>query len=89
VVAAGATSVNLRKIDPARVWKLIEQEEITHLCAAPTVVISLANDQSARPQPPRRGGPIHLATGGAAPSPTTIAQMSALGVDVIHLYGLT
>jgi fatty-acyl-CoA synthase len=30
-----------------------------------------------------------MATGGAPPSPTTIAQMAALGVEVIHLYGLT
>jgi fatty-acyl-CoA synthase len=89
VVAAGATSVNLRKVDPPRVWELIEREGVTHLCAAPTVVIGLANDPSARPQAPRRGGPIRLATGGAPPSPTTIAQMSALGVEVIHLYGLT
>jgi fatty-acyl-CoA synthase len=89
VVAAGATSVNLRKVDPPRVWDLIEREGVTHLCAAPTVVIGLANDPSARPQSPRRGGPIRLATGGAPPSPTTIAQMSALGVEVIHLYGLT
>ena len=89
VVAAGATSVNLRKVDPPRVWDLIEREGVTHLCAAPTVVIGLANDPSARPQAPRRGGLIRLATGGAPPSPTTIAQMSALGVEVIHLYGLT
>ena len=89
VVAAGATSVNLRKVDPPQVWDLIEREGVTHLCAAPTVVIGLANDPSARPQAPRRGGPIRLATGGAPPSPTTIAQMSALGVEVIHLYGLT
>jgi fatty-acyl-CoA synthase len=89
VVAAGATSVNLRKVDPPRVWDLIEQEAVTHLCAAPTVVIGLANDPSARPQAPRRGDPIRLATGGAPPAPTTIAQMGALGVEVIHLYGLT
>jgi fatty-acyl-CoA synthase len=89
VVAAGATSVNLRKVDPPQVWDLIEREGVTHLCAAPTVVISVANDPSARRQEPRRGGPIRLATGGAPPSPTTIAQMSALGVEVIHLYGLT
>jgi fatty-acyl-CoA synthase len=32
---------------------------------------------------------ITVATGGAPPSPTTIAQMNALGVNVTHLYGLT
>jgi fatty-acyl-CoA synthase len=89
VTAAGATHLPVRRVDPPRVWDLIERQHVTHLCGAPTVVISLANDRSARAQPARRNGPIRFATGGAPPSPTTIAQMSALGVEVIHLYGLT
>src|SRR6185437_17073147 len=43
VTAAGAAHVCLPKIDPARVFALIEEEQITMLCAAPTVLISLAN----------------------------------------------
>ena len=85
--AAGATHVTIRRVDPPLVWDLIERENVTHLCAAPTVVIMLANDPSARPQ--QRAQPVKLATGGAPPSPTTIAQMAALGVEVIHLYGMT
>jgi fatty-acyl-CoA synthase len=85
--AAGATHVTLRRIDPPHVWDLFEREGITHLCAAPTVVIGLANDPAARPQ--RRPVPIRLATGGAPPSPTTIAQMARLGVEITHLYGMT
>ncbi len=87
VIAAGATSVTLRKVEPALVWDLIERERVTHLCAAPTVLISLANDPSARQRP--RTHRVQVATGGAPPSPTTIAQMAQLGVEVIHLYGLT
>jgi fatty-acyl-CoA synthase len=60
---------------------------VTHFCAAPTVVVALANDPSAMPQ--TRSQPIRLGTGGAPPSPTTVAQMAALGLDVIHLYGMT
>ncbi|HEX8967655.1 MAG TPA: acyl--CoA ligase family protein [Chloroflexota bacterium] len=89
VTAAGGTHVALRRVDPPHVWDLIEREGVTHLCGAPTVVISLANDPSARSQPARRGVPVRFATGGAPPSPTTIAQMSDLGVEVLHLYGLT
>jgi fatty-acyl-CoA synthase len=85
--AAGATHVTMRRVDPPLVWDLIEREGVTHLCAAPTVLISLANDPSARRQ--ERAQPLRMATGGAPPSPTTIAQMAALGVEVIHLYGLT
>jgi fatty-acyl-CoA synthase len=89
VTAAGATHVALRRVDPSVVWDLIERAEVTHLCGAPTVLIGLANDPSARVQAPRRGVPVRIATGGAPPAPTTIAQMSALGVEVVHLYGLT
>ncbi len=85
--AAGATQVIVRKVDPPVVWELIQREQVTHLCAAPTVLISLANHPSARCQ--ERAQPVRVATGGAPPSPTTIAQMAALGVEVAHLYGLT
>ena len=43
VTAAGAAHVCLRKIDPRRVFQLMADESITMLCAAPTVLISLAN----------------------------------------------
>ena len=85
--AAGATHVMLRKIDPPVVWELIERERVTHFCAAPTVLITLANHPSAVRQ--ERVPPVKAAVGGAPPAPTTIAQMAALGVEVVHLYGLT
>jgi fatty-acyl-CoA synthase len=87
VTAAGARHVILRRVDPPTVWDLIESEGVTHLCAAPTVLVSLANDPSARRVERRQ--PLLVATGGAPPSPTTIAQMSALGAEVSHLYGMT
>src|SRR5919201_1238278 len=64
--AAGATHVMLRKIDPPLVWNLIERERVTHFCAAPTVLIGLANHPSAT----RQAQPVRVATGGAPPSPT-------------------
>jgi fatty-acyl-CoA synthase len=79
--------VTLRQVHPPTVWELIERHGVTHLCAAPTVVISLANDPSARRL--ERAQPVRLATGGAPPAPATIAQMSALGVEITHLYGMT
>jgi acyl-CoA synthetase (AMP-forming)/AMP-acid ligase II len=87
-VAAGATHVIVRKVGPEHVWQLIEREGVTHFCAAPTVLISLANDPSRREQE-RRGARIKAVTGGAPPSPTTIAQMTSLGIEVVHLYGMT
>ncbi|MCC7105828.1 MAG: long-chain-fatty-acid--CoA ligase [Chloroflexi bacterium] len=87
VTAVGAVHICLRRIDPALVWRTIQQERVTHLCGAPTVLIMLANDPSAAGA--RLDHPVQIATGGAPPSPTTLAQMHALGVRVTHLYGLT
>ena len=51
VTAAGGTHVCLRQPAPARVFELIEREAITAFCAAPTVLIGLAN----APDEVRRG----------------------------------
>jgi fatty-acyl-CoA synthase len=83
--AAGAKSVCLARIDPPEVWRLLESEGITHFNAAPTVLIMLANDPSARRLEQR----VRVCTGGAPPSPTLIAQMDELNIELVHLYGLT
>ena len=43
VTAAGATHICLPRVEPAEVFRLIRDENVTWLCAAPTVLISLAN----------------------------------------------
>jgi fatty-acyl-CoA synthase len=85
--AAGATHVCLRRIDPDEVWRLVDAEGVTHLNAAPTVLISLAYAASARPLPPGRS--LAVGTGGAPPTPTLLARLGELGMHVTHLYGLT
>jgi len=98
VTAAGATHVCLRKIDPAKVFDLIETERITQLCCAPTVLIGLANaadrgagaaggsdDVRARAQ---KG--VHVITAGAPPAAATIERIEGdLGWTITQVYGLT
>src|SRR5262249_44655108 len=43
VTAVGATHVCLPKVDPSLILELIEREQISMLCAAPTILIGLAN----------------------------------------------
>ncbi len=43
VTAAAGTHICLRKVDPATIFGLIRDEHVSWLCAAPTVLISLAN----------------------------------------------
>jgi fatty-acyl-CoA synthase len=88
VTAAGATHVCLPKVEPPRVYELVREERITWLCAAPTVLISLAN----APEEMRAGSPrgVRVVTAGAPPAAATIERMEGeLGWEVTHVYGLT
>jgi fatty-acyl-CoA synthase len=88
VTAAGGTHVLLRKPEPAAIFDHIRRERITHLCAAPTVLISMAN----APLDVRRDVPrgLHVTTAGAPPAPATLERVEEeLGWQVSHLYGLT
>jgi fatty-acyl-CoA synthase len=88
VTAAGATHVCLPKVDPRRVFEMIDQERITMLCAAPTVLIGLANAESSVRSNARRG--VRVLTAGAPPAASTIERLEGdLGWTVTQVYGLT
>jgi fatty-acyl-CoA synthase len=84
VTLAGGTHVCLPQLDVEKVWGLIAAGEVTHFCAAPTVLVMLADHAAARP-----GGDVVVAVGGAPPSPTLLERCGELGLQVTHLYGLT
>ena len=83
-VAVGATIVCLRRVDPAEMWRLIDEEGVTHFNSAPTVQIALINHPAAHPCPraDRR-------TGGSPPSPTLLGRVRELNITPVHIYGLT
>ncbi|MDH3497836.1 MAG: long-chain-fatty-acid--CoA ligase [Gemmatimonadota bacterium] len=87
VTAAAGTHVMLRAVDPARMIELIRSEGVTHFNGAPTVLLMLAEAPEARSV--RFDPTVHAATGGAPPSPTLLARMERMGVEIVHLYGLT
>jgi fatty-acyl-CoA synthase len=80
----GATSVVLPRPEPSAVWREL-RAGATHLCAAPTVLISLLAHADAGPLEHAVTGVV----GGAPPSPTLIEGCEAVGIRLIHLYGLT
>jgi fatty-acyl-CoA synthase len=87
VTAVGGTHVCLRKVDPKRIFELIAQHHVTHMCGAPVVLTMLIHSPSEHKLPlPLRP---HLMTGGAAPSSTVLRDMEAMGFDVLHAYGTT
>jgi fatty-acyl-CoA synthase len=88
VTAAAGTHICLRKIDPATIFGLIRDEQVSWLAAAPTVLISLANAPAAvRGEVPTG---VRVVTAGAPPAAATIERLEAdLGWEVTQVYGLT
>jgi fatty-acyl-CoA synthase len=88
VTAVGAKHICLRKVEPQAVFECIRSESVTALCAAPTVLISLANAPAAQRALAPRG--IRVMTAGAPPAAATIQRLEGeLGWEVTHIYGMT
>ena len=88
VTAVGGTHVCLRRVEPPRIFAELARERITMLCAAPTVLIGIAN----APDEVRRGAPtgVRVLTAGAPPAAATIHRVEQeLGWVITHVYGLT
>ena len=88
VTAVGGVHVCLPKVDPTRVFELIRTENVSWLCAAPTVLIALANAPAAARGEVPRG--VNVVTAGAPPAAATIERMEGeFGWEVTQVYGLT
>ena len=88
VTARGATHLCLRKVEPRSVFEAIEREKATIFCAAPTVLIAIANAPEALRRHAPRG--IRLLTAGAPPAAATIERIEGeLGWLLTQAYGLT
>jgi fatty-acyl-CoA synthase len=88
VTAVGGTHVCLRRVDPTLAFELMASESVTMLCAAPTVLIAIAN----APPEVRAGAPrgVRVLTAGAPPAAATIERIEGeLGWSVTQVYGLT
>ena len=85
VSALAGRHVCLRKVDPGRIWDLLEEEGVTHYSAAPTVHVSIVN----HPKAHRLDQRVTVPTGGSPPTPTLLGNMQQLNLFPLHLYGLT
>ncbi|MGD0604570.1 MAG: long-chain-fatty-acid--CoA ligase [Streptosporangiaceae bacterium] len=88
VTAAAGTHICLRKVDAATIFGLIRDERVTRMCAAPTVLITLANaPDSARGEVPAG---VQVVTAGAPPAAATIERLEGeFGWVITQAYGLT
>jgi fatty-acyl-CoA synthase len=88
VTAVGGTHVCLFKVEAQDAFRLINDESISVLCAAPTVLISLTNAPDNIRRQARRG--VRVLTAGAPPAAATIERIEGeLGWEVTQVYGMT
>ena len=85
LTAVSGTHVCIRAVRGPEAWRLIDDEKVTRMAGAPVVLNTIAGAKEAHDL----GGSLSITTAGAPPSPTTIALLEGLGIEVIHVYGLT
>ena len=83
----GGVQVCLRRVEAGPIFDLMSAENVTLACAAPTVLVTLATYERADDYALAPG--VRIGTGGAAPAAAVLRNMEALGINVVHLYGLT
>ncbi len=88
ITACGGKHICLRKVDPVNIFILIKQEMVSMFCAAPTILISIANaNESLRGNLPKG---VRILTAGAPPAAATIERIEQeFGWELTHVYGLT
>ncbi len=87
VTAMGGTHVCLDRPDPAAILEAMATEGVTHFACAPVVLYMLLNHPDRPATAPARR--VRVATGGAAPTTALIEGLAAMGIELVHLYGLT
>ena len=85
VTAVGGTHICLRRVEPGRIWELLDADGVTHYNGAPTVQIGVVNHPGAH----RLARPVTVTVAGAPPSPTLLAKLKELNFRPVHVYGLT
>lgn len=85
VAATAGTHVCLRKVDATKIFSLIPEHRVTHLCGAPIVMSALLACKGDRTWT----HDVKMMTAASAPPAPVIAGMAKLAIEVTHVYGLT
>jgi fatty-acyl-CoA synthase len=87
LAATAGVNVCLRKVDPAKIFELIPQHGVTHMCGAPIVYNTLINAPGAPKGAAAR--PVTGLIAGAAPPVAVLEGAERIGIRLTHVYGLT
>ncbi|MGC2086425.1 MAG: acyl-CoA synthetase [Bradyrhizobium sp.] len=86
MAAAAGVNVCLRKVEPSRIFALIKEHRVTHMCGAPIVYNTLIN----APDAPKAGAKSVIGLiAGAAPPVAVLEGAERIGIKLTHVYGLT
>jgi fatty-acyl-CoA synthase len=91
IAAAAGVNVCLRKVDPTKIFALIKEHDVTHMCGAPIVYNTLINAPDA-PKETSKGTAARRVVGliaGAAPPVAVLEGAESIGIQLTHVYGLT
>ena len=83
----GAKMVFTRMPEPQRLFAAIAADGVPHFGAAPVILQMMAESDLAPSAP--FDPPINVFTAGAPPPPAILENTAAMGMDVMHVYGLT
>ncbi len=80
-------NVCLRKVTARNIYEKISTHNIDHLCGAPTVLSFITNATAEEKKP--FGHNVKIMTAAAPPPAKILEDMSQLGFEITHVYGLT
>ena len=86
VTAVGATHLCLRRVEASQIFRLIDEQGVTNMCAAPTVLTMMYSSPEA--ESADLSG-VTIMTAGAPPAPQVIRTIEGMGAFILHAYGLT
>jgi fatty-acyl-CoA synthase len=90
VTGMGAKHVCARGVDVERVFEALREEDVSYLCAAPTVLNQFGAYYDAHDVPVRGANDVRVATAGSAPPEATIRTIEdEFGWHIMHVYGAT
>jgi len=87
LAAMAGTSVCMRKVDGAGIYRAIDEHRVTHFCGA-AIVLGMVIDT---PEEERRPfeHTVRAMTGGAPPPAAILEKIESRGFEITHVYGLT
>lgn len=87
ITAMAGTHICLRKVEGSAILDAIERHGVTHLCGAPIVMSMMVAAQGDHARTWSQD--VSMMTAGAAPPAAVIGAIEAMGIHIVHVYGLT